>query len=173
MIGLCTRCLFLSCTTETQAYSWEVSKPAQSYPENQWPFQSSQIQEVRMPKNFHRCHWQLLHSSQSHVCTSSRLPREDWCFFCGKYCSLLQWSGLAYEYLIKVQIVLSWLMPLTTEPREIKSCICLLLRKRKSHEWKKLQFFQLKSELGKSHLITSGNFLAWAIITAGYRVFNK
>lgn len=136
MIGLCTRCLFLSGTTETQAFSWEVSKIVQNYPENQWPFQSSQIQEVRMP----RCHWQLLHSSQSHICTSSSPQRADWCFFCGKYCSLLKWSGLAYEYLIKEQIVLSWLTPLTIEPHEVKSCICLLLRKRKSHEWKKLVF---------------------------------
>lgn len=44
-------------------------------------------------------------------------------------------------------------MPLTTEPYEIKSRICLLLHKRKSQEWKKTL------DLGKSHLITSGNFM--------------
>lgn len=139
MIGLWKRSFLLQCFQ----HAWDSSPQLgsqQTSPLVSWEVRGfpKPPDPRKMPKNGHRCHQHLLNSSWSHTCISSGPQRACWCFFHEKYFSLLQWFGLTYEYLIKVQIVLSWLMPLTTEPHEIKSRICLLLHKRKSNEWKKI-----------------------------------
>lgn len=113
------------------------------------------------------CHWHLLPSSKSHICISSG-PAEQ------AGVSLME--SIAYDYSDGDWLMNTWLKykmcwvywcHWQLSHMKLKAVsVCYYIRGKARSGKKTL-------ELGKSHLITSGNFLVWVIITVGYHVFRK